>query len=72
MNLLNIIPLFIQVSILDIIDILLVAYLIYLLYSLIKGSIAINIFIGIVAIYLLWKLVSALQMEMLSELLGQY
>jgi len=72
MSTLQIIPLFIQISILDVLDVLLVAYLIYLLYSLVKGSIAINIFIGIVSIYLLWKLVSALQMEMLSEILGQF
>ncbi len=72
MNLLQIYPLFIHISFLDILDIILVAYLIYTLYKLIKGSIAINIFIGIVSIYLVWKLVSALQMEMLSEILGQF
>ncbi|MDD3877450.1 MAG: diadenylate cyclase CdaA [Bacteroidales bacterium] len=64
--------LFIHVRILDIIDILLVAYLLYFIYHLIKGSVAINIFIGIIAIYFLYRLVSAYQMEMLGEILGQF
>ena len=42
------------------------------MYKLIKGTVAIRIFIGIAAIYLLWKLVEALQMELLSEILGQF
>lgn len=63
---------FIDVTILDVLDILLVAYIIYQVYYLIRGTVAIKIFYGILAIYLLWKLVTALQMEMLSELLGQF
>jgi uncharacterized protein (TIGR00159 family) len=66
------IELFIPIRIIDIIDILLVAFLLYELYKLIKGTVAINIFIGIVAFYLLWKLVDALKMEMLSEILGGF
>ena len=31
-----------------------------------------KIFVGISAIYLLWKLVEALQMDLLSEILGQF
>ena len=63
---------FIEFNILDILDILLVAFLLFQLYKLIKGTVAIRIFIGIAAIYLLWKLVEALQMELLSEILGQF
>ncbi len=63
---------FIQVRILDIIDILLVAYLLYAIYNLIKGTAAINIFIGIVAFYLIWQIVQAAQMELLSEILGNF
>lgn len=64
--------LFLQIRLLDILDILLVAYLFYLLYHLIKGTVAIRIFVGIAGIYLVWKLVEAFQMEMLGEILGQF
>lgn len=37
-----------------------------------KGTVAINIFFGIVALFLIWKLVAALQMELLSEILGAF
>ncbi len=66
------IPLFISVRWFDLLDIMLVALLLYQLYKLVKGTVAIRIFLGILAIYLLWKLVSAMQMEMLSEILGQF
>lgn len=64
--------LFLNVRWLDVLDIVLVAYLFYMLYHLIKGTVAIRIFGGIAAIYLLWKLVKAFQMEMLGEILGQF
>ena len=63
---------FIDFRILDAVDILLVAFLLYQLYRLIKGTVAINIFIGVAAIYLIWKLVEALQMELLTEILGKF
>ncbi len=63
---------FIDIRLADIIDILLVAFLLYALYNLLKGTAAINIFFGIVAIFLLWKFVSAMQMEMVSEILGAF
>ncbi|MEQ8623960.1 MAG: diadenylate cyclase CdaA [Vicingaceae bacterium] len=64
--------LFISVRWLDVIDILLVSMLLYQLYKLVKGTVAIRIFLGILAIYLIWKVVSAMQMELLSEILGQF
>ena len=63
---------FLKLGIIEIIDISLVAVLIYQLYKLIKGTVAINIFIGLSAIYLLWKLVSAFHLQLLSEILGQF
>ncbi|GAB4312368.1 MAG: diadenylate cyclase CdaA [Bacteroidales bacterium] len=63
---------FISITIPDIIDILLVATLLFLLYQLLKGTAAINIFFGIVAFYLLWKLVTALEMRLLSEIFGAF
>ena len=59
-------------SITDVIDILLFASLLYYLYRLIKGTVAINIFMGIVMIYLMWKITEALQMQLLSSMLGQF
>ena len=61
---------FIDFSILDILDILLVAVLLYYIYKLLKGTVAINIFIGIAFIFLIWKITQVLKMEMLSGILG--
>ena len=63
---------FINIRLLDVVDILLVASLLYLVYTLLKGTVAINIFMGISAVYFIWRLVVALQMEMLSEILGAF
>ncbi|AEK23783.1 diadenylate cyclase CdaA [Capnocytophaga canimorsus] len=56
----------------DFIDILLVALLLYYVYKLSRGTVAINIFWGIVIIYLIWKITEALEMELLSNILGQF
>ncbi len=63
---------FINFSFFDLLDILLVAFIIYQVYYLIRGTVAIKIFFGILAIYLLWKLVDAFQLNMLEEILGQF
>jgi diadenylate cyclase len=63
---------FIELRFLDILDIALVAVLMYMVYTLLKGTVAINIFAGIAAIYFIWRLVVALQMEMLSQILGAF
>lgn len=56
----------------DIIDILLVAFLLYQLYKLMHGSVAVKIFLGILSLYLLYLVVRAAQMELLSTILGQF
>ena len=63
---------FITLRILDILDILLVALLLYQVYQWIKSSVAINVFIGMFAIYLFWLLVKALKMHLLTTILGQF
>lgn len=63
---------FLNFSLLDFIDILLVAILLFYLYKWVKGTAAVNIFGGIISIYIFWKVVAALQMELLSEILGQF
>ncbi len=64
---------FLSVRLLDILDILIVGFLLYKVYQLLKGGTAMNIFIGILAIYLLWWLfVKILDMQLLGALLGQF
>jgi uncharacterized protein (TIGR00159 family) len=62
---------FLTLRILDVIDIILVAVLLYQVYRLIKGTVAINIFVAVFAVYLFWLIVKALNMELLSSILGQ-
>jgi diadenylate cyclase len=63
---------FLKIRLLDVIDVLLVAFLLYQLYNLIKGTGTINIFLGIIAIYVIWLVVKAFEMQLLSEILGQF
>ena len=63
---------FLDFNIFDFIDITLVSILIFQLYKLVKGSAAINIFIGMTLVYIMWKIFSALEMSLLSEILGQF
>ena len=61
---------FIHIRLLDVIDIILVAILLYQLYMLIRGTVAYSITMGIAIIYTFWWAVRALQMELLSSILG--
>lgn len=63
---------FLDVSAVDLIDISLVSVLLYQVYKLIRGSIAMNIFLGILALYLIYLIVRAAQMELLATILGQF
>ncbi|KJD31432.1 membrane protein [Tamlana nanhaiensis] len=59
-------------SVVDVIDVILVALLLYYIYKLIKGTVAINIFIGIIIIYLVWKLTEFLNMQLLTSIFGGF
>jgi uncharacterized protein (TIGR00159 family) len=63
---------FLEIRLLDLVDILLVGGLIYLLYKLVRSTIAYNIFLGMLFIYLFWLLVEALNMQLLSSIMGQF
>ncbi len=64
---------FLTVRLLDLLDILIVSFLLYKVYQLLKGGTAINIFIGIVSMYLLWFLfVKIFEMQLLGAILGQF
>ena len=58
--------------IIDILDLILVAGLLYYAYKLLKGTVAINIFIGIILIYILWRGTLLLDMEFLSSIIGGF
>jgi DNA integrity scanning protein DisA with diadenylate cyclase activity len=60
---------FLNVGWTDVVDIILVTVLLYQVYKLLRGSIAANIFLGILALYLVYLTVRALQMELLSTIL---
>ena len=59
-------------DVLEIIDITSVFMLIFLLYRLVKGSIAINIFLSLALIYLFWQIVTFFELKLLSSILGQF
>ena len=63
---------FLEVSWVDLIDISMVAVLLYQVYKLIRGSLAMNIFLGILSLYLIYLIVRAAQMELLATILGQF
>lgn len=63
---------FLDFNLLDVLDIVLVALLLYYAYRLVRGTAAINIFVGIVILYLIWKVTDALNMELLSNILGGF
>jgi uncharacterized protein (TIGR00159 family) len=46
--------------------------LLFQVYKLIRGSIAVNIFLGILSLYLIYLIVRAAQMELLATILGQF
>jgi uncharacterized protein (TIGR00159 family) len=61
---------FLTFDLIDILDIFLVAVLLYQLYRLVHGTVAFNIFLGILIVYFLWKIIEALKMDVLSEIIG--
>ena len=63
---------FIHIGIIDVIDILLVALMLYYLYRVTRGTSAFSIILGVVMLYLMYIVVRALNMELLSGILGQF
>jgi uncharacterized protein (TIGR00159 family) len=63
---------FLEFSFVDVLDIVLVAFLLFYLYKLVKGTVAINIFLGIVIIYFMYQLTITLNMNVLSNILGNF
>ncbi|MBT8235076.1 MAG: diadenylate cyclase [Bacteroidia bacterium] len=63
---------FLEFKVTDFIDIFLVAVLLYYIYKLVRGTAAINIFIGIVIVWGFWKLTQLLDMKMISSMVGGF
>lgn len=63
---------FLSIRFLDLIDILLVAIIIYYVYSLIRGTIAVNILVGLGIIYLIYLIVKQSHMRLLTEIFGGF
>ncbi len=61
-----------EISWVDIIDIALVSILLLQAYKLIRGSVAIKVFLGFLSLYLIYLVVRAAQMELLTNILGQF
>ena len=61
---------FLHFTLIDLIDIVLVAVVIFIIFRWIKGSSAMNIFIAILILFLVRVLAVALNMRMISALLG--
>jgi diadenylate cyclase len=63
---------FLEVSIVDVLDIALVSFLLFQVYNLMRGSVAVRIFVGFLSLYLIYLVVRAAEMELLSAILGQF
>lgn len=63
---------FLDIRIIDIVDIVLVAFLLYYIYNLVKGTVAINILVGIIIVYAIFVVTQLLEMELLSKILGGF
>ena len=63
---------FLNFGIWDVLDIAIVSFLIYRIYKLIQGSIAFSILAGLFTLYIIWWIVNALDMQLVSQILSQF
>lgn len=56
----------------DVLDVFLVAILLYGVYNLIKGTSAVKVFWGLGLIYIIWLVVTALDLKLLSSIFGKF
>ena len=64
--------LFISIRWLDVLDIVLVALFVSYFYTLVRGTVAMRILIGLLIILIFWKITKALQMELVADLIGTF
>ena len=63
---------FLEIDWIDVVDVLLVSGLLYHLFRLAKGKLAVRIFAGFILLYLVYMIVQAARMELLSTVLEQF
>ncbi|GAA3919872.1 diadenylate cyclase CdaA [Hymenobacter algoricola] len=63
---------FLRIGWIDVVDVVLVTVLFYQLYKLLTGSVALKVFLGLMSVYLLYLVVKAAGMELLTSILGQF
>ena len=56
----------------NVIDIALVTIILFQLYRLLKGSLAFNMLIGLITIYIFWLIVRYFKMPLLEGILGEF
>ena len=64
--------LFISLRWLDALDIVLVALFLSYFYTLVRGTVAMRILIGLLVVLIFWKITIALQMELVADLIGTF
>lgn len=63
---------FLPIRFVDILDVALVAILLVYLYKLLKGSLAFNIFIGLLFFYIAWQILRALEIKLMASILEAF
>ncbi|HRK27981.1 MAG TPA: diadenylate cyclase CdaA [Chitinophagales bacterium] len=63
---------FLDIHFWDLVDIVLVGLLIFRLYKLLRGTLAFNILIGVLLVYVMAAVVNLLEMKVLATILGQF
>ena len=63
---------FLHVGLVDVLDVLLVTLLLYQVYKLLRGSVALNVALGLLSVYLIYLVVSALGLGLLSGILDEF
>lgn len=63
---------FLKIRLIDLIDILLVEFILYQIYKLLRGSLAFNIFIGLLVFYAVTQITNLLGMNLVNGILAQF
>ncbi|RZK47751.1 MAG: TIGR00159 family protein, partial [Hymenobacter sp.] len=63
---------YLHVGLVDVLDVLLVTWLLYQVYKLLRGSVALNVALGLLSIYVVYLVVTALGLGLLSSILGEF
>ncbi|MCT4646708.1 MAG: diadenylate cyclase CdaA [Carboxylicivirga sp.] len=62
---------FLDIRLIDLVDIVLVAYLMFRIYKLIRGTVALNIMIGVAAFGLFWFIINIFNMQLSTSIMDK-